>query len=94
MPFLFIIYLQKGPQDFNSTLSITTPSQVVKVLFVFPRDDQQLEALGTVSRKLGWSVSIAKNAEQAAEIFQNRCHDLVIIDRRSHRATEGDATCR
>ncbi|XP_044008937.1 high affinity cAMP-specific and IBMX-insensitive 3',5'-cyclic phosphodiesterase 8 isoform X3 [Aphidius gifuensis] len=86
--------IAKGPQDFNSTLSITTASQVVKVLLVFPRDDHQLEALGTVSTKLGWSVSIAKNAETAAEIFQNRSHDLVIIDRRGHRATDGDTTCR
>ncbi|XP_034944709.1 high affinity cAMP-specific and IBMX-insensitive 3',5'-cyclic phosphodiesterase 8 isoform X2 [Chelonus insularis] len=84
----------KGPQDFNSTLSITTPSQVVKVLLVFPRDDQQLEVLSTVIRKLGWSVSIAKNAEKAAELFQNRCHDLVIIDRRGHRASDGDTVCR
>lgn len=67
---------------------------MVKVLLVFPRDDQQLEALGTVSTKLGWSVSIAKNAETAAEVFQNRSHDLVIIDRRGHRATDGDTTCR
>ncbi|KAK0096361.1 hypothetical protein PV326_005675 [Microctonus aethiopoides] len=84
----------KGPQDFNSTLSISTSSESVKVLLVFPKDDQQLEVLHNVAKKLGWSVSIAKNAEKAAEIFQSRCHDLVIIDRRGHRANDGDNICR
>ncbi|XP_008560704.1 high affinity cAMP-specific and IBMX-insensitive 3',5'-cyclic phosphodiesterase 8 isoform X1 [Microplitis demolitor] len=83
-----------GPQDFKSTLSIAASSQIVKILLVFPRDDQQLDVLNTVSRNLGWSVSIAKNAEQAVEIFQNRCHDLIIIDRRGHRASDADAICQ
>ncbi|XP_063995456.1 high affinity cAMP-specific and IBMX-insensitive 3',5'-cyclic phosphodiesterase 8 [Diachasmimorpha longicaudata] len=84
----------KGPQDFNSTLSITAPSQVVEVLLVFPREDRQLEALGAVSRKLGWSVEVVKSGEKAAEVFQSRSHDLVIIDRRGHRANEADSICR
>ena len=66
----------------------------VQVLLVFPRDDHQVEVLDSVARKLGWSVSIAKNSENATELFLNRCHDLVIIDRRGQRATEGDAICR
>lgn len=65
-----------------------------QVLLVFSKDDQQLEVLHNVAKKLGWSVSIAKNAEKAAEIFQSRCHDLVIIDRRGHRANDGDNICR
>ncbi|XP_044576170.1 high affinity cAMP-specific and IBMX-insensitive 3',5'-cyclic phosphodiesterase 8 isoform X1 [Cotesia glomerata] len=84
----------KGPQDFKSALSIGALSQVVKILLIFPRDDQQLEVLSTVTRNLGWSVSIAKNAEQAVEIFQNRYHELIIIDRRGHRAPEADTICQ
>lgn len=68
--------------------------RIIQVLLVFPRDDQQVEVLASVARKLGWSVSIAKNSEKAAELFQSRCHDLVIIDRRGQRAPEGDAACR
>ncbi|CAG5100938.1 5'-cyclic phosphodiesterase 8 (Drosophila melanogaster) [Cotesia congregata] len=86
--------IPKGPQDFKSTLSIGALSQVVKILLIFPRDDQQLEVLSTVARNLGWSVSIAKNAEQAVEIFQNRYHELIIIDRRGHRAPEADTICQ
>ncbi|XP_011308535.1 high affinity cAMP-specific and IBMX-insensitive 3',5'-cyclic phosphodiesterase 8A isoform X2 [Fopius arisanus] len=86
--------MAKGPQDFNSTLSITAPSQIVEVLLVFPREDRQLEVLGAVSRKLGWSVEVVKTGEKAVEVFQNRSHDLVIVDRRGHRANEADAICR
>ncbi|XP_043282218.1 high affinity cAMP-specific and IBMX-insensitive 3',5'-cyclic phosphodiesterase 8-like isoform X2 [Venturia canescens] len=84
----------KGPQDFNSTLSITEASRVVKVLLVFPRDDQQVEVLATAARKLGWNVTVAKNGEKATEHFQSRCHDLVIIDHRGQRGPEGDSICR
>ncbi|XP_032689569.1 high affinity cAMP-specific and IBMX-insensitive 3',5'-cyclic phosphodiesterase 8 isoform X2 [Odontomachus brunneus] len=53
-----------------------------------------MEILATTASKLGWSVSVAKDAEKAIELFQNRAHELVIIDHRGHRATEGDAICR
>ncbi|XP_066598579.1 high affinity cAMP-specific and IBMX-insensitive 3',5'-cyclic phosphodiesterase 8 isoform X2 [Prorops nasuta] len=53
-----------------------------------------MEMLATSSRKLGWSVSIAKDADQAYEIFHSRNHELVIIDRRGQRASEADNICR
>jgi len=37
---------------------------------------------------------VAKDAEKAIELFQNRAHELVIIDHRGHHAAEGDAICR
>lgn len=84
----------KGPQDFcNYLLTASIPS-IVKVLLVFRKDDQQMDILATAARKLGWSVSVAKNLEKAVELFQNRAHELVIIDRRGHHADEGDAICR
>ncbi|XP_029660401.1 high affinity cAMP-specific and IBMX-insensitive 3',5'-cyclic phosphodiesterase 8 isoform X3 [Formica exsecta] len=84
----------KGPQDFcNYLLTASIPS-IVKVLLVFRKDDQQMDILATAARRLGWSVSVAKNLEKAVELFQNRAHELVIIDRRGHHADEGDAICR
>ncbi|XP_029660409.1 high affinity cAMP-specific and IBMX-insensitive 3',5'-cyclic phosphodiesterase 8 isoform X4 [Formica exsecta] len=53
-----------------------------------------MDILATAARRLGWSVSVAKNLEKAVELFQNRAHELVIIDRRGHHADEGDAICR
>jgi len=53
-----------------------------------------MEILANTSRRLGWSVSVAKDAEKAIELFQNRAHELVIIDHRGHHAAEGDAICR
>ncbi|XP_029660394.1 high affinity cAMP-specific and IBMX-insensitive 3',5'-cyclic phosphodiesterase 8 isoform X2 [Formica exsecta] len=89
-----VTYSRKGPQDFcNYLLTASIPS-IVKVLLVFRKDDQQMDILATAARRLGWSVSVAKNLEKAVELFQNRAHELVIIDRRGHHADEGDAICR
>lgn len=53
-----------------------------------------MDILANAARRLGWSVSVAKNLEKAIELFQNHAHELVIIDRRGHHADEGDAICR
>lgn len=53
-----------------------------------------MDILATTSRRLGWSVSVAKDAEKAVEFFQNRSHELVIIDHRGHRAAEAGSICR
>lgn len=66
----------------------------MQILLVFSKDDQQMDALATAARRLGWSVSVAKDAEKAIELFQNRAHELVIIDRRGHHAAEADVICR
>ncbi|XP_031366083.1 high affinity cAMP-specific and IBMX-insensitive 3',5'-cyclic phosphodiesterase 8 isoform X4 [Apis dorsata] len=74
-------------------LTNSIPS-LIKILLVFPKDDQQMDILATTSRRLGWSVSVAKDAEKALEFFQARGHELVIIDHRGHRAAEADIICR
>lgn len=53
-----------------------------------------MDVLANTARRLGWNVSVAKDAEKAIELFQNRAHELVIIDHRGHHAAEGDAICR
>lgn len=53
-----------------------------------------MDILATTSRRLGWSVSVAKDVEKAVEFFQDRAHELVIIDHRGQRATEADMICR
>ncbi|XP_012530370.1 high affinity cAMP-specific and IBMX-insensitive 3',5'-cyclic phosphodiesterase 8 isoform X2 [Monomorium pharaonis] len=84
----------KGPQDLNKYLLTTNVPSIIKILLVFSKDDQQMDILANTARRLGWSVSMAKDAEKAIELFQNRAHELVIIDHRGHRAAEGDAICR
>lgn len=66
----------------------------MQILLVFRKDDQQMNILASTAGRLNWSVSVAHNAEKAIELFQNRAHEIVIIDHRGHRATEGDAICR
>ncbi|XP_077269546.1 phosphodiesterase 8 isoform X2 [Temnothorax americanus] len=84
----------KGPQDLSNYLLTTNVPSIVKILLVFSKDDPQLDILANTARRLGWSVSVAKDAEKAIELFQNRAHELVIIDHRGHHAAEGDAICR
>ncbi|XP_011495191.1 PREDICTED: high affinity cAMP-specific and IBMX-insensitive 3',5'-cyclic phosphodiesterase 8A-like [Ceratosolen solmsi marchali] len=77
-----------------SWLTTNATSKVFKVLLVFPRNDQQFEILVIAARKLGWSVSEAKNAEQAAELFRLSRHDLAIVDRRgTSHSQNADEIC-
>ncbi|XP_076475776.1 phosphodiesterase 8 isoform X5 [Bombus vancouverensis nearcticus] len=85
---------QKGPQNIEAHPLTNSVPSLIKILLVFPKDDQQMDVLATTSRRLGWSVSVAKDAEKAVEFFQNRGHELVIIDHRGQRAAEADTICR
>ncbi|XP_034171921.1 phosphodiesterase 8 isoform X2 [Osmia lignaria lignaria] len=84
----------KGPQDIETYPLTNSVPNIIKILLVFPKDDQQMDILATTSRRLGWSVSVAKDAEKAVEYFQDRNHELVIIDHRGQRAAEANAVCR
>ncbi|KOC59811.1 High affinity cAMP-specific and IBMX-insensitive 3',5'-cyclic phosphodiesterase 8B [Habropoda laboriosa] len=84
----------KGPESIEAHPLTNTVPSLVKILLVFPKDDQQMDVLATTSRRLGWSVSVAKDAEKAVEFFQSRGHELVIIDHRGQRAAEADMICR
>ncbi|XP_033212520.1 high affinity cAMP-specific and IBMX-insensitive 3',5'-cyclic phosphodiesterase 8 isoform X1 [Belonocnema kinseyi] len=80
-----------GPQDVNPNWLSSNIPDTVRVLLVFGKEDQQLEVLASVARKINWHVSIAKNLDTAVQMFQNQFHDLVIID---HRGLHGQETCR
>ncbi|XP_076642155.1 phosphodiesterase 8 isoform X7 [Halictus rubicundus] len=84
----------KGPQDIDAYPLTNSVPSLVKILLVFPKDDQQMDILATTSRRLGWSVSVAKDREKAVEFFQSRGHELIIIDHRGQRAVEADTICR
>ncbi|KAG7198579.1 hypothetical protein KM043_005942 [Ampulex compressa] len=84
----------KGPQDLEVHPLTTSVPSLVKILLVFGKNDQQMDILATASGRLGWSVSVAKDAEEAVESFQSRGHEIIIIDHRGHRAVEGSAICR
>ncbi|XP_076276549.1 phosphodiesterase 8, partial [Lasioglossum baleicum] len=86
--------IAKGPQDIDAYPLTNSVPSLIKILLVFPKDDQQMDILATTSRRLGWSVSVAKDREKAVEFFQSRSHELIIIDHRGHRATEADSICR
>ncbi|XP_017795961.1 PREDICTED: high affinity cAMP-specific and IBMX-insensitive 3',5'-cyclic phosphodiesterase 8A-like isoform X2 [Habropoda laboriosa] len=94
IPSSLVVSEQKGPESIEAHPLTNTVPSLVKILLVFPKDDQQMDVLATTSRRLGWSVSVAKDAEKAVEFFQSRGHELVIIDHRGQRAAEADMICR
>ena len=67
---------------------------IFQVLLVFGKEDQQLEVLASVAERINWNVTFTKNLETAVQHFQNRFHDLVIIDHRGPRGQEADKICR
>ena len=67
---------------------------IVQVLLVFARDDRQLEVLRFACESLGWSVLIARNAEETLDLCQSHCHDVVVVDRREQQCQLADDTCR
>ncbi|XP_043517103.1 high affinity cAMP-specific and IBMX-insensitive 3',5'-cyclic phosphodiesterase 8 isoform X2 [Frieseomelitta varia] len=85
---------QRGPQNIEAHPLTNSVPSLVKILLVFPKDDQQMDILANTSRRLGWSVSAAKDMEKAVESFQDRGHELVIIDYRGQRSAEADMICR
>ncbi|XP_053999390.1 LOW QUALITY PROTEIN: high affinity cAMP-specific and IBMX-insensitive 3',5'-cyclic phosphodiesterase 8-like [Hylaeus anthracinus] len=87
-------YSAKGPQNIDDHPLTNSVPSLVKILLVFSKDDQQMDILATTSRRLGWSVSVAKDVEKAVEFFQNRSHELIIIDHRGQRAAEAGVICR
>ncbi|XP_043517102.1 high affinity cAMP-specific and IBMX-insensitive 3',5'-cyclic phosphodiesterase 8 isoform X1 [Frieseomelitta varia] len=84
----------RGPQNIEAHPLTNSVPSLVKILLVFPKDDQQMDILANTSRRLGWSVSAAKDMEKAVESFQDRGHELVIIDYRGQRSAEADMICR
>ncbi|XP_076177149.1 phosphodiesterase 8 [Ptiloglossa arizonensis] len=86
--------ITKGLQDIEDYPLTNTVPSLIKILLVFFKDDQQMDILAASSRRLGWSVTVAKDAEKAVEFFQSRIHELIIIDRRGQRDVEADTICR
>ncbi|XP_015432489.1 PREDICTED: high affinity cAMP-specific and IBMX-insensitive 3',5'-cyclic phosphodiesterase 8A [Dufourea novaeangliae] len=93
-PSSLVLPTQKRPQDIDAYPLTNSVPSLIKILLVFPKDDQQMDVLATTSRRLGWSVSVAKDREKAVEFFQHRGHELIIIDHRGQRAAEAETICR
>lgn len=52
------------------------------MLLIFPQADAKFELLRSSIVKLGWSVCLAQNEDDALELFHAQNHELVVVDRR------------
>ncbi|XP_050514166.1 high affinity cAMP-specific and IBMX-insensitive 3',5'-cyclic phosphodiesterase 8 isoform X3 [Diabrotica virgifera virgifera] len=73
---------------------ITPPSRLLKILTVFSALDQVGETIVKAAEKLGFEITTSTSDKAALEEYQQRLHDLVIIDSRSPKGINYDTLCR
>ncbi|XP_072396302.1 high affinity cAMP-specific and IBMX-insensitive 3',5'-cyclic phosphodiesterase 8 isoform X1 [Diabrotica undecimpunctata] len=73
---------------------ITPPSRLLKILTVFSTLDQVGETITKAAEKLGFEITTCNSDKTALEEYQQRLHDLVIIDSRSPKGINYDTLCR
>ncbi len=66
---------------------------VLQVLLVFAKDDAQSNSFCWACERAGFRCNVARSPEAALESFQEKNHDLIIIDHRS-RYLDAEALCR
>uniref|UniRef100_A0A8C5BNU8 Phosphodiesterase n=1 Tax=Gadus morhua TaxID=8049 RepID=A0A8C5BNU8_GADMO len=66
----------------------------LQVLLVFAKEDSQSNGFCSACEKAGFRCSVVRSAESAAESFQEKHHDLVIMDHRHSRHFDAEALCR
>uniref|UniRef100_A0A8C5CM29 Phosphodiesterase n=1 Tax=Gadus morhua TaxID=8049 RepID=A0A8C5CM29_GADMO len=70
---------------------LTPGSPCLQVLLVFAKEDSQSNGFCSACEKAGFRCSVVRSAESAAESFQEKHHDLVIMDHRHSRHFDAEA---
>uniref|UniRef100_A0A672SB55 Phosphodiesterase n=1 Tax=Sinocyclocheilus grahami TaxID=75366 RepID=A0A672SB55_SINGR len=66
----------------------------LQVLLVFAKDDAQSHSFCWACERAGFRCNVARTPEAALESFQEKNHDLIIIDHRHSRYFDAEALCR
>uniref|UniRef100_A0A673J6W6 Phosphodiesterase n=1 Tax=Sinocyclocheilus rhinocerous TaxID=307959 RepID=A0A673J6W6_9TELE len=96
---------QNCPQPGNIKPSSSTLTEVqfgpmklyedqLQVLLVFAKDDAQSHSFCWACERAGFRCNVARTPEAALESFQEKNHDLIIIDHRHSRYFDAEALCR
>uniref|UniRef100_A0A9J7Y0P2 Phosphodiesterase n=1 Tax=Cyprinus carpio carpio TaxID=630221 RepID=A0A9J7Y0P2_CYPCA len=64
------------------------------VLLVFAKDDAQSNSFCWACERAGFRCNVARTPEAALESFQEKNHDLIIMDHRHSRYFDAEALCR
>uniref|UniRef100_A0A672SBW6 Phosphodiesterase n=2 Tax=Sinocyclocheilus grahami TaxID=75366 RepID=A0A672SBW6_SINGR len=86
---------QNCPQpDHIKPSSACQVRESVCVLLVFAKDDAQSHSFCWACERAGFRCNVARTPEAALESFQEKNHDLIIIDHRHSRYFDAEALCR
>uniref|UniRef100_A0A8C1GSY7 Phosphodiesterase n=1 Tax=Cyprinus carpio TaxID=7962 RepID=A0A8C1GSY7_CYPCA len=66
----------------------------LQVLLVFAKDDAQSNSFCGACERAGFRCNVARTPEAALESFQEKKHDLIIMDHRHSRFFDAEALCR
>ncbi|XP_042168750.1 high affinity cAMP-specific and IBMX-insensitive 3',5'-cyclic phosphodiesterase 8B-like [Oncorhynchus tshawytscha] len=66
----------------------------LEVLLVFAKEDSQNNGFCWACEKANFRCNVARTPEAALECFQEKHHDLVIIDHRHSRYFDAESLCR
>ncbi|KAL1257298.1 hypothetical protein QQF64_012843 [Cirrhinus molitorella] len=66
----------------------------LQVLLVFAKDDAQSNSFCWACERAGFRCNVARTPEAALESFQEKNHDLIILDHRHSRYFDAEALCR
>ncbi|KAJ3593682.1 hypothetical protein NHX12_006016, partial [Muraenolepis orangiensis] len=86
-----------SPQQTNTTQHQGNPASglpIKPVLLVFAKEDSQSNGFCWACEKANFRCSTARTPESAVESFQEKHHDLVVIDHRHSRHFDAEALCR
>ncbi len=67
---------------------------VLQVLLVFAKDDAQSNSFCWACERAGFRCNVTRSPEAAMESFQEKNHDLILIDHRHSRSFDAEALCR
>ncbi|EDM08678.1 phosphodiesterase 8A [Rattus norvegicus] len=78
--------VQFGPMRFHQ--------DQLQVLLVFTKEDSQCNGFYRACEKAGFKCTVTKEVQTVLACFQDKLHDIIIIDHRNPRQMDAEAMCR
>lgn len=78
--------VQFGPMRFHQ--------DQLQVLLVFTKEDSQCNGFYGACEKAGFKCTVIKEVQAVLTCFQDKLHDIIIIDHRNPRQLDAEALCR
>ncbi|XP_007651334.1 high affinity cAMP-specific and IBMX-insensitive 3',5'-cyclic phosphodiesterase 8A isoform X1 [Cricetulus griseus] len=66
----------------------------LQVLLVFTKEDSQCNGFSRACEKAGFKCTVIKEMQAVLTCFQDKLHDIIIIDHRNPRQLDAEALCR